>query len=116
MSALPSVASILVSYGIDLITVVRICLPKQEPQETQVRSLGLGGPLEEEMATHSSVLAWSIPTERGSWRDTVHEVTKSRTRLSMHIEGKKETLPHQMCLCKKLHPCILRAVSQLQKC
>ena len=27
-------------------------------QETQVRSLGLEDPLEEEMATHSSVLAW----------------------------------------------------------
>ena len=43
MTALPPVASnILVSYSTDLITVVRMCLPKQEPQETQVRSLGLG--------------------------------------------------------------------------
>ena len=30
-------------------------------QKTQVRSLGQEGPLEEEMATHSSVLAWRIP-------------------------------------------------------
>ena len=30
-------------------------------QETQVRSLGQEDPLEEEMATHSSVLAWEIP-------------------------------------------------------
>ena len=30
-------------------------------QETQVRSLGRKDPLEEEMATHSSVLAWRIP-------------------------------------------------------
>ena len=30
-------------------------------QETQVRSLGLENPLEEGMATHSSVLAWRIP-------------------------------------------------------
>ena len=30
-------------------------------QETQVRSLGGEDPLEEEMATHSSVLAWEIP-------------------------------------------------------
>ena len=29
--------------------------------ETQVRSLGLGDPLEKEMATHSSTLAWKIP-------------------------------------------------------
>ena len=30
-------------------------------QEMQVRSLGQEGPLEEEMATHSSVLAWEMP-------------------------------------------------------
>ena len=34
-------------------------------QETQVRSLGLEDPLEKEMATHSSILAWETPwTER----------------------------------------------------
>ena len=30
-------------------------------QETWVQSLGLEGPLEKEMATHSSILAWKIP-------------------------------------------------------
>ena len=30
-------------------------------QETRVRSLGRDDPLEEEMATHSSILAWRIP-------------------------------------------------------
>ena len=30
-------------------------------RETQVRSLGLEDPLEKEMATHSSTLAWRIP-------------------------------------------------------
>ena len=33
----------------------------QEMQETQVQSLGQEDPLEEEMATHSSILAWKIP-------------------------------------------------------
>ena len=33
---------------------------KQEIQEMQVRSLGQEDPLEEEMATHSSILAWRI--------------------------------------------------------
>ena len=33
----------------------------QEPQETWVQSLGWEGPLEEEMATYSSILAWEIP-------------------------------------------------------
>ena len=35
------------------------CLP--EVRETQVRSLGWEDPLEKEMATHSSILAWKIP-------------------------------------------------------
>ena len=34
---------------------------KQEMQETQVPSLDQEDPLEEEMATHSSILAWRIP-------------------------------------------------------
>ena len=38
----------------------RIHLPMQEMQETQVPSLGWEDPLEEEMATHSSILAWEI--------------------------------------------------------
>ena len=33
----------------------------QETQETRVRSLGRKDPLEESMATHSSILAWRIP-------------------------------------------------------
>ena len=36
-------------------------LPLQETQETRVQSLGGEDPLEEGMATHSSVLAWRIP-------------------------------------------------------
>ena len=36
-------------------------LPMQRMQETQVRSLGREDPLEKEMATHSSFLAWAIP-------------------------------------------------------
>ena len=30
-------------------------------QETQVQSLGQEGPLEKEMATHSSILSWRVP-------------------------------------------------------
>ena len=33
----------------------------QEMQVTPFQSLGQGDPLEEEMATHSSILAWKIP-------------------------------------------------------
>ena len=40
-------------------------------QETWVQSLGWGDPLEEVMATHSSILAWRITMDRGAWRATV---------------------------------------------
>ena len=39
-------------------------------------------PLEKGMATHSSILAWRIPTDKGAWWVIVHEVAKSRTRLN----------------------------------
>ena len=31
------------------------------------------------MATHSSILAWRIPMDRGAWQVTVHGVAKSHT-------------------------------------
>ena len=52
-------------------------------QETWVQSLGREDPLEKEMATYSSTLAWKIAwMEEPSRLHTVHEVAKSRTRLS----------------------------------
>ena len=48
-------------------------------QETWVRSLGWENPLEEGMATHSSILAWRIPMDRGAWWATVQGVTKTWT-------------------------------------
>ena len=50
--------------------------------ETWVQSLGWEDPLEEGMATHSTILAWRIPMDRGAWWATVHGVAKSRTRMS----------------------------------
>ena len=40
---------------------------KKQPamQETKFQSLGWEDPLEEEMATHSSILAWKIPWAKG---------------------------------------------------
>ena len=40
---------------------VKNLLPMQEMQEMQVQSLGQKNPLEEETATHSSILGWKIP-------------------------------------------------------
>ena len=53
----------------------------QDMQEMWVRSLGQDDPLEEEMATHSSILAWKIPWTEEHGRATVHGVGKSQTRL-----------------------------------
>ena len=48
--------------------------------ETWVQSLGWEDPLEKEMATHSSILAWEIPcTEEPTQWATVHGEAKSQT-------------------------------------
>ena len=43
-------------------------------QETWVQSLGWEDPLEEVMATQSSILAWKIPMDRDAWQATVHGI------------------------------------------
>ena len=43
---------------------------------------GLGRSLGEGMATHSRILAWRIPMDRGAWWATVHGVAESWTQLS----------------------------------
>jgi len=53
-----------------------------EMQKTWVRSLGWENSMEEAMATHSSILAWRIPIDRGVWQAILHGVTKSQTQLS----------------------------------
>ena len=48
-------------------------------RETWVRSLGWKDPLEEGLTTHSSILAWRIPMDKGVCQATVHRVPKSRS-------------------------------------
>ena len=63
-------------------------------QETQVQSLGWENPLEKEMATHSSILAWEIPwTEKpgrlqsmGSQRVRHNLATKQHGVSSSHVQ------------------------------
>ena len=59
-----------------VVLVVKNLLPKQETQEMQVRSLGGKDPLEKEMATHSSILAWKIPWTQEPGR-LVHGAAKN---------------------------------------
>ena len=51
--------------------------------ETQVQPLGWEDPLEKEMATHSSILAWKIPwTEKPGGPAMALGIAKSQTQLS----------------------------------
>ena len=60
-------------------------------RETEVWSLGQEDPLEEDMATRSSILGWRIP-QTGAWWATVHGVKKSWTWLN-----------HWACACARAH-------------
>ena len=80
----------------------RICLSMKEMQEMQVRSLGQKDPLEEEMVTHSSNLAWKIPwtEESGEHGVAVHGVAKSRTQLFVLSNWAQQcTMFYCMCVC-----------------
>ena len=46
--------------------------------------MGWEDPLEDGMATHSSVVAWRILMDRGAWQATVHGVAKSQTEVTWH--------------------------------
>ena len=61
--------------GTSLVALVLKNLPAM--RKTWVRPLGWEDPLEEGMETHSSILAWKIPTDRGAWQTTVHGVASN---------------------------------------
>ena len=66
-------------------------------QETQVRSLGREDPLEKEMETHSSILAWEIPWAEEPGGLVFVGVTKSQTglmQLSEHTRTNTHTRVH----------------------
>ena len=54
-------------------------------RETWVQCLGWEDPLEEGTATHSSIVVWRAPMDRGAWQATIHRVTKSWTQLKQLI-------------------------------
>ena len=61
--------------NIDLNTVLEVVFP------WWLRLLSQEDSLEEEMATHSSILNWRIPMDRGDWWVSVHGIAKSQTQL-----------------------------------
>ena len=65
-------------------------LPVQEVQETRVQSLAQENPLEEEMAPHSSILAWKISwaEELGKLQSLEFRKTQARLSTSAHTQYK----------------------------
>ena len=55
---------------------------------------GLGKSLGEEVAIHSSILAWTIPMDRGTWGATVHGATESDTTEHAHTYTAHKVLSH----------------------
>ena len=51
-------------------------------QEIGIQSMGLEDLLEKGMTTHSSILAWENPKNRGAWWAIVHGVAESQTQLN----------------------------------
>ena len=60
--------------------------------ETWVRSLGQEDPLEKEIATHSSILAWRIPwtEELGGLQSTGRKESDTTERLHFHFQGQNQ--------------------------
>ena len=71
----------------------------QETEETWVCSLGQEDPLEEGMATHSNILAWRIPMDRGAWQAIVQGVAKSWDRTEATDHTHTSCLPCAVLSC-----------------
>ena len=59
-----------------------LCGKDSACKKMRVWSLGQEDPLEKEMATHSSILIWKNPLNRGAWQAIVHGVAMSQTWLN----------------------------------
>ena len=63
------------------------------------------------MATHSSILVWEIPMDRGAWWATVHGVTKSQTRLNFEFLNFFWTVALQASLFLSISQSLLKLMS-----
>ena len=72
--------------------------------ETCFQSLGWQDLLEEDMATHSSILAWRIPVDRGARQAAAHEVAKSQTeKCPMYTEWKTQLIVKTSIFSKEIY-------------
>ena len=72
----------LCNYGAQSVFVNLVIVVSIHDRVVIFLSLGREDPLEEGVATHSSILAWRISMDRGVWWATVHGVTESQVGLS----------------------------------
>ena len=89
----------------------------QEIQETQFLSLGQEGPLEEEMATHSSILAWIFPqTEEPSGLQSMgsqkSDILSDWAYRKMSREQTEEKFQHLGCP-KNIAHCLIFCLVQI---
>ena len=73
--------------------------------------LGWEDPLEEGMATHSSILDWRIPMDRGAWWTAVHAVAKSLLELQQQEADYKGALESSSEVTELLCTFILKVVT-----
>ena len=95
-----------VAYRYELLHLVQRLKHLPAMWETWVRSLGREDPLEKEMATHSSVLAWRIPwmEEPGGLQSTGRKESDSTEWLHFHFHHLllKIILPPSTCFCNSV--------------
>ena len=79
-------------------------------QETPVQFLGWEDPLQEDLVTHSSILAWRIPMDRGTWPATVHGL--QRVGINLVTEHQKIVMlpgrargKESACQCRRYKRC-----------
>ena len=83
-----------------VVLVIKNCLPMQKIHEMWIQSLGQEDPLEEEMATYSSILAWRIPgTEEPSGLPSMgsHRVGHDWSDLAAAAAAGRETQLEHTC-------------------
>ena len=75
-----------------------------DAEETRVGYLGREDPLEEDMATHSSILAWKIPSteERGGLQSVGCKESNTTEQLSMHTHIYIHTYVY-VCTCRIMY-------------
>ena len=62
------------------------------------------------MATHSSLLAWRIPMDRGAWQVTVHAIAESETTEQLSTD-----MYQTLCRESRHYPKFIKAKAELDR-